>query len=118
LYEWGGYDRKGKYLFDEMRPGWGKPIHQLMADNHVTIFFQGHDHLFARQELDGVVYQTVPSPADPNYAMDNADAFKTGDKLPSSGHLRVMVTAENVQVEYIRSFLEKPDETAFSYTVQ
>ena len=33
------------------------PVHQLMVKNGVTIFFQGHDHLFARQERDGMVYQ-------------------------------------------------------------
>jgi len=30
LYEWGGYDKNGKYLFDLKRPGWGKPIQQIM----------------------------------------------------------------------------------------
>ncbi|MEI6690985.1 MAG: metallophosphoesterase [bacterium] len=54
LYEWGGYNQKGVWEFDKMRPGWELPIHQLMVKNKVTIFFQGHDHLFAKQELDGV----------------------------------------------------------------
>jgi phosphodiesterase/alkaline phosphatase D-like protein len=97
---------------------WDKTIQQVMADTHVTIFFQGHDHLFARQELDGVVYQTLPTPADPNYAMDNAESYKSGDLLPASGHVRVTVSPDGVTVDYIRSYLDKPDEVAFTYTVK
>ena len=86
LYEWGGGDNSGKSSFAANRPTWASPIHKLFADNHVTIFFQGHDHIWVRQSLDGVVYQTLPNPADPNYALNNADAFTSGVKLPSSGY--------------------------------
>ena len=79
-YEWG--DAAGLAAH---RPGWEKTIHQLMVDNHVTIFFQGHDHLFAYQQLDGVVYQTLPSPADPNYAADNASAYHQARSSPPAG---------------------------------
>ncbi|MEN6328479.1 MAG: hypothetical protein ABFD18_20000 [Syntrophomonas sp.] len=48
LYEWGGYDKNGKYLFDLKRPDWGNPIQQIMKDTGVTVFFQGHDHVFVR----------------------------------------------------------------------
>jgi hypothetical protein len=99
------------------RPGWDKTIQQVMAENHVTIFFQGHDHIFVKQELDGVIYQSLPTPADPNYAFDNAEAYKTGDKLPASGHLRVSVSPNGVTVDYVRSYLDRPDEVAFSYTI-
>jgi hypothetical protein len=99
------------------RPGWDKTIQQIMAENHVTIFFQGHDHIFAHQELDGVIYQTLPNPADPNYALNNADAYTSGDLLPSSGHVRITVSPSGVTVDYVRSYLEKPDELAFSYHI-
>ena len=62
LYEWGGKDRAGQWEFDRKRPGWELPIHQLMVKYGVTIFFQGHDHLFAHQRRDGVVYQEAPNP--------------------------------------------------------
>ncbi len=124
LYEWGGYNDKGVYEFAAKRPGWALPIQQLMAANHVTIFFQGHDHVFARQELGGVVYQSLPNPADPNYALNNADAYKSGDVLPSSGRVRVTVSSQHVLVQYVRSYLPKdataqhPDgEIAFSYQI-
>ncbi|MCX6055822.1 MAG: metallophosphoesterase family protein [Chloroflexi bacterium] len=112
-YEWG--DAKNLSVH---RPGWEKTIHQLMVENNVTIFFQGHDHIFARQELDGVIYQTLPEPANPFYTLENEDSFISGEKLPNSGHVRVSVSANGVTVDYIRSFLDQVDELAFSYTVQ
>ena len=94
------------------------PIHDLMVKHGVTIFFQGHDHLFARQELDGVIYQTLPEPANPFYTTENADAYRSGTRLPNSGHVRVTVAPDGVVVNYIRSYLDKPDELAFTYTVK
>ncbi len=123
LYEWGGKSQNGTWQFDEKRPDWEKPIHQLMVDNGVTIFFQGHDHIFCRQELDGVVYQSVPNPADDTYQAFNREAYRTGDILPNSGHLLVTVSPENVRLNYVRSFLPKDKAegengtTAFSFTV-
>jgi hypothetical protein len=125
LFEWGGYNQQGIWEFDKMRPNWKMPIHQLMVQNKVTIFFQGHDHLFAKQELDGVIYQSVPNPADNTYTAFNADAYQSGDTLPNSGFLKIIVSPSDVKVDYIRSFLSK-DETgsnkngvsAYSYKVK
>ena len=112
LFEWGGKNGRGDWEFGQKRPGWELPIHQLMAKNGVTIFFQGHDHVFATQQLDGVVYQTLPEPADPNYAFSQwAADYRTGDALPNSGRVRVTVAPDKLTVEYIRSWLPK-DETA------
>jgi hypothetical protein len=88
-----------------------------MAENHVTIFFQGHDHIFVHQELDGVVYQTLPEPADPNDSLFNSGAYLSGEKFPNNGHVRVTVSPGGVTVDYIRSYLDKPDELAFSYRI-
>ncbi|MFC2025886.1 metallophosphoesterase [Chloroflexota bacterium] len=125
LYEWGGENQVGKDAFAQNRPGWDKPIHQVMVDNRVTIFFQGHDHIFVRQELDGVIYQTLPEPANPNNSLLNAEAYNSGDKLPNSGYVRVTVSADGVTVEYIKSVLPQDEknghtdgEVAFSYTVR
>lgn len=118
LYEWGGYNSKGLWEFDKMRPGWELPIHQLMAKNGVTIFFQGHDHLFAKQELDGVVYQEVPNPADNTYTAFNRDAYKTGDVLPNSGFLNVTVSADQVKVDYIKAGQANNEQSIFSYVVK
>jgi hypothetical protein len=125
LYEWGGKDRNGESQFAKYRPGWELPIHQLMVKTGVTVFFQGHDHLFARQEKDGVIYQEVPNPADATYQAFNREAYRSGDILPDSGHLRVTVAPDAVKVDYVRAWLPA-DETgdsrngavAFSYTAR
>ncbi len=112
-FEWGDAKNLAAH-----RPSWDKTIHQIMAENGVTIFFQGHDHIFVKQELDGVIYQSLPEPANPFYSWENDDAYKTGDKFPNSGRVRVSVTPDGVTVEYVRSYLDKPDEVAFSYVVR
>jgi hypothetical protein len=102
-FEWGGCGADGTYAFDQMRPGWGKPIHQLLAENHVTAVFHGHDHFYAQQELDGITYQLVPQPSHPGTAVQNAGAYsyKTGVFLPPAGHLRVSVSPDGAKVEYV-----------------
>jgi len=127
-YEWGGYEGNGTtWGFTENRPGWAKPIHQLFADNGVNIFFQGHDHLFAREVLDGVIYQEVPMPSDSSYQLGmlaNADAY-VSDTIGGSGHLRVMVSPSCTRVDFVRAYLPKDTlggvhhngEVAFSYTL-
>jgi hypothetical protein len=92
-YEWGGRDgRNGEDRFAEHRPEWEFPIHPLLVETGVTVLFQAHDHLFARQELDGVVHKSVPNPADGTYRAFNSEAYLSGDILPNAGHLRVTVS--------------------------
>lgn len=124
-YEWGGRNRNGTTGFPEHRPGWPIPIHQLFVATGVTIFFQGHDHLFAHQQLDGVTYQELPNPADDTYTAFNEDAYRTGETFPNSGYVRVTVTPDAVLVEYVRVFLpadeREPDRVSgrvqFAYSV-
>lgn len=129
-YEWGGQDggggrkdpagdaapaRRGLERFFRERPTWDKPIHALMQETGVTIFFQGHDHLYARQELDGVIYQTCPNPADPTFTAFNREAYRSGDVLPNSGHLRVTVAGgpdPRCTVEYVRSLRPQDEKGA------
>ncbi len=125
--EWGGKNLSGVWEFDKKRPGWSLPIHQLMVKYKVSAFFQGHDHIYVRQEQDGVVYQETPNPANPNYEDANGwrGAYKTGDYLPASGHLRVTVSPEIAKMDYVRSWMPKDEtaehkqgEVAFSYTIK
>ncbi len=111
-FEWGGRSADGREAFKSMRPGWEAPIHELMARNKVTAFVQGHDHLFASQVLDGVAYITLPEPADPNYALNNAEAYKSGDLLPSSGRVRFTVGPGRTLVEYYREWLPGEEPAA------
>ncbi len=125
LYEWGGQDRRGNDVFKQMRPTWSLPIHQLFVKSGVTAFFQGHDHIYCHQELDGVVYQSTPNPADDTYTAFNSEAYQSGKQLPNSGHLRVKVAPEGVTVSYIRAFFPKDENgtqkngmTADTYTIK
>jgi hypothetical protein len=100
-------------------------IHEIMAANDVTIFFQGHDHIFVRQQLDGVIYQSLPEPANPFYSYENEDSYRSDDEHPNSGYVRVTVAPEGVTVEYVRTYLPKDEingasngEVALSYTIK
>jgi PKD repeat protein len=117
FYEWGGRDLDGTWAFDKQRPGWQAPIHKLLADNGVTAWFHGHDHLYAMEQLDRVVYQEVPQPSLARYdQQDPGSGYGYGGTVgdtvfPSSGHLRVTVSPSEVRVEYVRS-VPAADETA------
>jgi len=66
-YEWGGKNLDGSNGFATKRPGWDMPIHQLLVQNKVNVVFHGHDHLYAYQSLDGLVYLECPQPGTPNF---------------------------------------------------
>jgi hypothetical protein len=101
--EWGGKNADGSDGFAQHRPGWEMPIHQLLIRYGTSIVFHGHDHLFAKEELDGIVYQEVPQPGHPGGGTRSAEEYGyTGVILGSSGHLRVTVTAAKTEVEYVR----------------
>ena len=114
-FEWGGKNPDGTNGFAQKRPGWALPIHQLLVQNHVTAVFHGHDHLYAKQDLDGIVYQEVPQPSavNTNSGANLASSYHyaTGTILSSSGHLRVTVTPSGITTQYVRAWLPK-DETA------
>lgn len=113
-FEWGGLDN-GTNKFAANRPGWDMPIHQLMVKNKVNLFIQGHDHIYAVEELDKLIYQTMPMPSDSSYIIgmtDNGSAF-TGLKLTGSGHLRITVSPDSMNVAFVNALLPK-DETAVS----
>jgi hypothetical protein len=122
-YEWGGNDPKGKSTFAKERPNWELPIHDLMVKNGVSIFFQGHDHIFVTQERDGLIYQSMPNPADDTFSMFNESAYLSGTKAPNSGHVRVTVAPTSATVEYFLAARTQDSSrtnlsTAHSYTVK
>ena len=107
FYEWGGRNADGSDGFKQNRPGWPAPIHQLLLQNKVNIVFHGHDHFYAKQDLDGIVYQEVPQPGYPGNGRPPRSAaeygYLNGTILGSSGHLRVAVSASQVAVDYVRT---------------
>lgn len=128
LYEWGGNNTDGSYGFDQQRPGWGLPIHQLLVANHVSAVFHGHDHVFIRQELDGIIYQEVPQSS--NSQPDNthlADdyGYLHGDVVAGSGYLRLTVSPTGVSVDFVRTSPprgaiqdQEKVQVAYSYTIK
>lgn len=127
LYEWGGKNLDGSAGFSTNRPGWYKPIKDLLTENKVNIFFHGHDHFFMKQEKDCLVYQETPQPSHPNFTTATYAAdygYKIGDVYPNSGYIRVNVDTDKVKVDYVRSYLAKNEtstrknkDVSVSYTI-
>ena len=109
-YEWGGRNADGTEGFATRRPGWAMPIHPLLVRNRVAVVFHGHDHLYAREELDGLVYQEVPQPGNRGGARAPRNAaaygYRTGTILGGSGYLRVKVGPAAAAVEYVATSVE------------
>jgi hypothetical protein len=105
FYEWGGRNADETDGFRQNRPGWAAPIHQLLLQHKVSAVFHGHDHFYAKQDLDGIVYQEVPQPG---YAGNGGPprsaaecGYVSGTILGSPGHLRVAVSPRRVKVDYL-----------------
>lgn len=125
--EWGGRNADGSDGFKAHRPGWEMPIHQLLVKNKVTAVFHGHDHMFAKEVLDGVVYQLVPQPAHvrtggPRNAREYG--YTHGGVLGSPGYVRVAVEGGAAVVDYILSVSPREEagrrkngSVAYSYRV-
>ena len=111
FFEWGGKNLDGTDGFSLKRPGWSMPIHQLLVTHGVTAVFHGHDHIYAKQLLDGVVYQEVPQPSAKDFQngsnLATAYHYATGTILSSSGHIRVTVGPSLATAEYVRAWLPK-----------
>lgn len=113
--EWGGYSMDDTWGFDRARPGWPMPIHQLLVANKVTAFFHGHDHLYAKQDLDGVVYQEGPQPSARNVNLGNRAidySYTSGTVLGGTGYIKVTVSPEQVKAEYVQTWLPSQETAA------
>ncbi len=91
----------------------------------MTIFFQGQDHIWVHQNLDGVTYQTLSEPADPFYTLYNSDTYLMRERFPNSGYTRVTVAPVKVKVENVRTYLQVDEgpgklsgQSVYSYTIQ
>ena len=114
FWEWGGKGSSGEYEFDQRRPGWGKPIHQLLVEHSVSVVFHGHDHMFIKQDLDGIVYQLVPQPGHPRSGTKSAKeyGYLSGEVQGSSGHVRVRVSGDTARVDYVRAYAARNETTS------
>ncbi len=120
--EWGGQNADGSDGFTQHRPGWTMPIHKLLVRHGVSAVFHGHDHLYAAQTLDGIVYQEVPQPGHPGEGSPRFAAeygYQSGTILGGSGHLRVLVNPDKTTVDFVRARQESQEnrEVANRYTI-
>ena len=104
LYEWGGRNDDGSPGFERQRPGWDRPIHEILVDTGVTVVFHGHDHVYAKEDLDGIVYQLVPQPGLARFGTPRMtrELYPESDFVPGPGHLRVTVDPDSVLVELVQ----------------
>jgi hypothetical protein len=74
-------------------------LHALMKQHGVQVMFYGHDHVFCDMVVDGIHY-TLPGSAGAPWKFTAAE---TGYERfwPDSGHARVRVTTERVDVELV-----------------
>lgn len=102
--EWGGYNKDGSYGFDKNRPGWAKPVHDLLVENKVSIVFKGHDHLYVKQERDGIIYQTVPQPSHPGDKVNSniAYGYLSGKVVGGSGFMKVSTSTAGIKVDFVK----------------
>jgi len=139
FYEWGGQTKTtGSFAsgavweFTAKRPGWGNlPIHQLLVKNGVDVVFQGHDHLYVKQDHpDGIIYLTLPQPGfkpdnfwgNPN---DNSNYYSSGVIRAPSGHISVDVSEHTATISYVLSKISGDStsngvnqEVAHSFTIE
>lgn len=120
-YEWGGRNAGNSEGFASHRPGWELPIHRLLVKYRVSAVFHGHDHLFAKQDLDGIVYQETPQPGFPE-GRDRRDGpprsaaeygYASGIIMASPGYLRMRVAPGGVNVDFVRP----GGEVVYAYSV-
>jgi hypothetical protein len=124
LVEWGGYNVDGVawgWNTNRNVALWGsEPIEQILVDNHVTAFFHGHDHQYAYEIRDGIVFQSLPAAG---FSGNGFNSYSLGTYtlkvLPSPGHLRVTVSPSQVTVDYVTSAPGQGTngQVAYSYTI-
>jgi hypothetical protein len=96
---------------------YGQTLLNELADQPDFMVDLGDTSMVEKCAIDGVVYQEVPQPSLARYDTANPGAgygYQGSDGVnifPSSGHLRVTVSATDARVEYVRS-VAPVDETA------
>ena len=120
FFEWGGQNTDGTDAFAQMRPGWDMPIHDLLVKYHVSAVFHGHDHFYAEQEVDGIIYQMVPQPGAAGNSINSAVeyGYRSGVLLPAPGYVRVVVESGKATVEYVKTEVNAKISIPNVYTIQ
>ena len=100
------------------------PIHDLFVKHQVSVVFHGHDHFFAKQDLDGIVYQLVPQPGHkgdrfPRQAEEYG--YHQGEIMGGSGYMLVNVTDDEATISFIKTVTDKDknynSKNSYSYKI-
>lgn len=124
LYEWGGKNPDGTDGFASNRPSWEMPLHQLFVKYRVTAVFHGHDHIFAKQDLDGIVYQSLSQPGARergNTRNGEEYGYVSGVIANAPGYMRVTVEPAIVKCEFVetnRREVAKNKSVLFNYQIR
>ncbi len=117
ICEWGGYNEAGTtYEWGTKRAGWGDdPIRQILQDNHVSAFFHGHDHQYAHEVRDGVIYESLAAAgfSGPGFGIYNSSPYAL-KVLDSPGHMRVTIAPDQATVDYVGT---TGASVKYSYTI-
>jgi len=101
--EWGGLNKDGTPGFAANRPGWYKPVHDLLVEHNVAAVFKGHDHLYVKQDMGGIVYQTLPQPSHPGDKVDPTQyGYLSGKTVGGSGFLKVTTSGATASVDFVK----------------
>ncbi|MEZ5063677.1 MAG: metallophosphoesterase [bacterium] len=112
-FEWGGQDASGQTIFGQKRPGFDYgPVHTLLRSFGNQVVLRGHDHFYARQTLDNMVFVTVAKPDDDGSHTGNLWGWAGNTYYPpdvttfseNSGFLSITVDAQGATYEYVKTF--------------
>ena len=121
LFEWGGKNLDGTFGFETHRLGWEQPIHDLLVKHKVNIVFHGHDHLFAKQEKDGIIYQCIPQPGSKergNVKQAEEYSYLNGKIMNGAGYIRVSISPNQAKIDYLQTNTSsRSKEVVYSYTL-
>jgi hypothetical protein len=112
-FEWGGVDSLGVDQMATERPGYiYGPVHDMLVAAGNQVVLKGHDHFYARQQLDGMYYTTLPKPNDTGEHTGDLWGFRFActypDPLtveqPNSGFLSIVADPDGAAFEYIQTY--------------
>ncbi len=122
FYEWGGMNADSTNGFKDHRKGWEMPIHNLLVKYKVSAVFHGHDHLFAKQEKDGIIYQCIPQPGAKgvgNVRNGEECGYVNGIILNGPGYIRVSVSEKDAKIEYVGTSINSENKkNMYSYEIK
>jgi hypothetical protein len=75
----------------------------LLVEHNVAAVFKGHDHLYVKQDMGGIVYQTLPQPSHPGDKVDPTQyGYLSGKTVGGSGFLKVTTSGATASVDFVK----------------